>query len=195
MKVEVFKRTVNFNDVPGEMIKYKNFAGRDVNGYNQNHERMFDVELDEPTAKLLYDFGWRVKVYGTDPDTGRRPKNPGFYDELDNKTYRVTVKVSYKYPITVQRVVEGVPKKRKLYPDVKDRDYNINILDNDNIVKADIQVKGSMSKNDGIISLYVDAATFIVSQCSAIDKYADLELDDYIPQEDFDGEAPWEEKE
>lgn len=196
MEVRVFKRTVSFVDVPGECILYKNFAGRDPKGYNQNHERMFDIELSEQDAKLLYDLGWRVKVYGIDPNTGKRPKNPEFYDELENKTYRVTVKVSFKYPTDVWRIVEGSNKKVKLYPDVKDRGHNISILDGDNIISADIDCRGSVNPNDGIISLYNDVSHFVVANSRSAEKYSSFEADDYeaIPQEEFDGEAPWEKR-
>lgn len=63
------RNTLTFNNV--EFAFRPNFSGADPNGYNDRHQRYFDIRLDEETAKDLADEGWSVRTYipKTDPDS------------------------------------------------------------------------------------------------------------------------------
>lgn len=197
MAVKIFKRKLDIENVSGEMLRYLNFSGRDTNGFNPNHHMSFDIEFNEDDARALYDLGWRIKVKGLIPGTQERARNARFDDELDNKTYHATVNVSFDYPCYVYRIIEGTNTMVRLRPDSPNPLRNIAVLDSDSIVKADLTIRGSYTKKDGLISLYLEDGKFHVSSGRLQDKYAGFVVDDDEPDlvdQEYDGDAPWENK-
>lgn len=105
-------------------IFYRNFAGKERAPYNKEGDRNFCVELDEGTARYLMDQGWARIKSQVDPD-----------DDQATSVWYIQVRVRYdNYPPSVYLVTS---KKRLL------NDHTVMLLDDADIEKADIVIRGS----------------------------------------------------
>lgn len=78
------EHNINFKDIPGEHVRFKNFSGSEQPPYNPAGARNFCIDiLDDEFATELSDEGWNVKF-----DTKERE---------DGRQYPPNLKINVKY--------------------------------------------------------------------------------------------------
>ena len=166
--------------VNGNQIKYANIEGR-KGPYNLDGKRSFNVSLSYEDAKMLYELGWRIKIRGLNPNTGEYEKTKDIDAPFEDMTYMLKVNVTFKdeYPVNIWRIVAGTKKKRPLTPTARTSSWNVKAIDSDVIISADLLLYGWKSRQDGLVTAYLEEATFVVKERSSSDeKYSDFEIED-----------------
>lgn len=186
MEMKIFRKELRLTNVPESMLKWLNLGGR-PSANNPKGARSFELELDEESARDLFDLGWRVKKRGKDVSKDKFVNSSDMDADLEDATYKMKITVNYdsKNPPKIYRVVDGEMKRRLLKPDAENPDYDVAKIDNDSILYCDLIINGWTSSRDGIISPFLDTAIFVVEENEVLDKWSAFDV------EDEDGEVPW----
>ena len=155
------KRNVSFDNVPGEMFKWKQFGGGPK-------ERYFTLEIPEAFAKELAEFGWRIKKRGFNPNTNGYDTTDDLDAPFENAYYQMKAYISYESLYSqpeVWRIIEDEKAMTKLQYGTDD-DRDVKILDRDIIISADIDLNGYVGKKsrDGLMTPYVENITVRVKR-------------------------------
>lgn len=128
-------RIINLRDLTDNDIFFRNLKGA-ARGKIPAGIRTFCVYVPETMVNALVDDGWKVLEDTYKVQEGEAPKH----------FIRVRARFD-NYPPEI--VLMSAGKKVKLTEDTVSR------LDSDKILNADIQVRGSVNKNDGSVTAYL----------------------------------------
>lgn len=144
-----------------------NFSGSDPHGYNDRHQRYFDIKLDDEMAKDLADEGWPIRTY--------IPKNDPDNPVLSLRAYIRFDKVPprHAYMIIGRRAV-------KLNAE------NVGTLDYADISNIDVEIRPYNYTHPRIgTKAMVDSIYVEIRESELYEKYADIiessEDDDDLP--------------
>lgn len=135
-----------------------NFSGADPQGYNQKHERYFDIKLSEEEANALIDEGWNVSTNAKDPD------NPIY-----------SLRAFIRFDVIPPSVWQITSKRR-----VKLNENTISGLDRANIKHVDVIIRPYNWKNNGRIGTkaMVEELYVVIEESEFFERYADIPEDD-----------------
>lgn len=128
-------KIINLRDLTNADIFFRNFKGA-ARGKIPAGIRTFCVYIPETMVNALVDDGWKVLEDTYKVEDGEPPKH----------FIRVRARFD-NYPPEIVLISGG--KKVRITEDTVSR------LDADNIINADLQIRGSVNKNDGTVTAYL----------------------------------------